>query len=391
MAQVCGECGASNRDGDRFCRTCGKPLAGSLRSTSDDALSNEQRAVGPLAAVALIGALLLCCLGIIGVALLNELMPTHPFQTLLVGAPTPKPTCTLAPTSTVTPTVTPVAAFQPASDSFEPDNTTAQANEITTDGRSQTHTLSPADDRDYVFFQTRQGMAYTVETGNLGGDCDTVLSLHDEDGTKLATDDDGGGEAWASRLVWVADEDARLAVEVTQYGQGADGEATQYDIWVLESEPVIFDEDEYEPDDTMAQANEILLDVPQTHNIHILRDHDWVFFQAEDGVSYNIETSNLGSELDTIIYLYDATGEELAQDDDGGEESLASRIIWAADSTGALYVMIRDYWGNRIESEMQYNISVAEITPVEADAYEPDDTQDEASEIEVGLHQTHNI
>jgi len=400
MAQVCSECGASNADGDRFCRNCGRPLSGPVGPVTDKALDAQRRNVGPWVATTLIGVLLLCCLGIIGIALLDELAPAHPLRTLLIGTPTPTPT--LIPTPTFTPTETltpsPTRTHTPTPeldvDSFEPDDTTGQANEIVTDGRPQTHTLSPGGDRDYVSFQTREGMGYTIETGNLGDACDTVLILYDQDGTELDRDDDGADEPLASRLTWVADEDGTLFVEATHYRDEAgaeDTDDTDYDIWVLEGEPVTLEGDEYEPDDTMTQAHEILLDTPQTHNIHVQGDHDWVFFQAEESVAYVIETSKLGSEMDTVIYLHDEEGEELAQDDDGAEESLASRITWSADYTSIVYVMIRNYSDDRAEPDSQYDISVKEGVPFEADAHEPDDTQDEAGEIEVGLYQSRNL
>jgi hypothetical protein len=397
MAQVCGECGASNADGDKFCRNCGNPLAGSVKLVTDKPSDGRGRNTGPWVALTLIGVLLLCCLSVIGIALLDELAPAHPLRAMLVGTPTATPTLSPTPTlipmeapiSTPTPTYTPTPEL--GADSFEPDDTMDQANEIGIDGRPQTHTLSPSGDRDYVYFQAGEGLEYTIETGSLGNECDTVLTLYDEDGTELASDDDGADEPLASCLTWVADQDGALFVQVTHYDEEGDEEDTDYDIWVSESEPVTFEEDEYEPDDTMTQANEILLDVPQTHNIHVQGDHDWVFFQAEEGITYVIETTNLGGEIDTIIYLYDEDGEELAQDDDGGEETLASGITWSADATGTFYVMIQDYWDDEAGPDMEYQISVTEGVPFEADDYEPDDNRDQASEIGVGRHQIHNL
>ncbi len=46
MSQVCGECGASNIDGDGFCRNCGPLLGGSvgliIHETSDCEKWNEE-------------------------------------------------------------------------------------------------------------------------------------------------------------------------------------------------------------------------------------------------------------------------------------------------------------------------------------------------------------
>ncbi len=395
MAQVCSACGATNLERDRFCRGCGQPLEVSASSVKLDTPRTEAGSARPWVAVILIGALLLCCLGIIGVALLDELMPTHPLRSLVVGTPTPAPTWTPSPTST--PTVTPIAA--PTStptvgfngDSFEPDDTIPQAKEIGTGADRQTHTLNPPGDRDYVYFWATEGMQYTIETGNLGDLCDTVLTLYDQEGTELASDDDGAEEALASRLTWVAEEESTLFVEVGHFSEVPEGEDTSYNIWITESEPVAFEEDEYEPDDTIAQAKQILLDVPQNHTIHVQGDHDWIYFQAEEEITYVIETSDLGTDIDTVIYLYNEDGEELAQNDDGGEESLASRITWSVDSTGILYVMIQSYSDDGASPNMHYSISVSEGAPFEADAYEPDDSRDQASEIEVGSSQSHNL
>lgn len=351
--------------------------------------------IGPWVAVILVVCLLLCCLGILGVALLDELVASHPLRTLVMGTPTPTSTWTPSPSATPTETPFVTATYTPTPpagvDRFEPDDSVRQATEIDTAGEPQTHTLSPAGDRDYVSFWAREGLQYTMETGNLGEQCDTVLTLYDAEGTELARDDDGADESLASRLTWVADQEGTLFVEIFNFSEAPEGANTSYDIWVTQSEPVVYGEDEYEPDDMMSQANEILPDVPQTHTIHVMGDHDWLFFDAEEGITYVIETSDLGSDMDTMIHLYDDGGEELAQNDDGGEQSLASRITWRADSAGVFYVRIHHYWDDTIGPGMHYTVSVTEGAPFEADAYEPDDSADAASMIEVGSSQNHNL
>lgn len=394
MTRVCNEYGASSVAADTSCRTSGQSLTDSVEAAASATFSSLGPNTGPMVATMLIGVLLLCCLGLSGIALLNELMPAHPLRTLLVGTPTPTATRPATPTTVAraTPSPTRHSIFPPElKDEFEPDDTRAQATEIDTDGTRQTHTLSPPGDLDHVSFQVTEGMQYTMETGNLGDDCDTVLTLYDENGTQLGEDDDGGNESLASRLIWVADEDGILFVTVAQFdGEEEEGD-TEYDVWVIEGEPVTFQEDEYEPDDTIAQASEILVDTPQTHTIHVAGDEDWVFFQADEGTTYLIETSDLLDETDTIIYLHDEDGEGLAQNDDGGEEGLASRIIWRADYSGIHYVMVRYYREDVVGPDMGYTITVSEGAPFEADGYEPDDAREQASEIQVGSHQNHNL
>jgi len=396
MARVCAECGASNTDTKAFCGACAKSLSGSsLSSTKNPIQGSEAMSARPWIATSLIAVLVLCCLCLLGITLLDELMASHPLRTLVMVVPTP--TATRPATATSTPTATSSAAPtyaptpQGGTDTYEADDTRAQASLIETDGTAQTHTLNPAGDRDYVFFQARGGTRYTIETGNLGLECDTIITLNDEDGAELRQDDDGGEETLASRLSWTAREDGRLFVEVRQFDKEVEAEGTEYDIWVSESEPLVFEADEYEPDNTLEQANQLTLDVPQTHNVHLEGDPDWLLLQVEKGSTYVLETLDLGAGIDTIIYLYDEGGDELVHNDDSGEDGVGSRIIWTADSTGVLYVMVRDYWDDTVAEDMEYTISFTESELSEADDYEPDDTQDQASEIEVGSFQTHNL
>jgi hypothetical protein len=392
MASTCPDCGAAYTAGAKSCPACGRSLAGSANSATRAKTRGAPTSSGPWIATVLIAVLVLCCLSVVGIALLDELMTQHPFRALVVGTSTP--TATVPPTSTLSPALTgipPIATPAEGTDAFERDDTLALATTIETDGIPQSHTLDPSGDRDFLSFEVEGGMQYTVETGNLGSDCDTVLVLYDADGTELASDDDGGEDELASRLRWTALEDGLLIVEVRSFDEEAERGNAEYDVWVSKSEPVPLDEDEYEPDDTLEQANEILLGTPQMHGLHHPADRDWVSFEAVEGKTYVIETSGLGGGMDTLISLYDEKGEKLAENDDGGSESRASRITWSAESSGTLYVAIEDYYGYEVTPETSYTISVVEGVPYEADMYEPDDRQDQAGAIEVGSHQTHGL
>jgi hypothetical protein len=151
--------------------------------------------------------------------------------------------------------------------------------------------------------------------------------------------------------------------------------------------------DAYEPDDSIEQAKPITTDgIPQAHNLHVEGDHDYVSFVAEEGTSYTIETLNLGSNMDTIIYLYGNEGNELVSDDDGADQSLASRILWIAPSSATYYVMIRDLAEDSAGADTTYDISVAAGAMIEGDPYEPDDTMAQARPIDTdGTHQTHTF
>lgn len=125
------------------------------------------------------------------------------------------------------------------------------------------------------------------------------------------------------------------------------------------SAPVPFTPDSYEPDDTYTQANPITTDgTPQTHNFHDAYDFDWVYFSAVSGVQYTLETSNLGSNCDTVMSLYDTDGITLLAYDDDGGVGLASRIVWTAPASGTYYIMIYNYGGGYGEGT-EYDLSVS--------------------------------
>ena len=117
--------------------------------------------------------------------------------------------------------------------------------------------------------------------------------------------------------------------------------------------------DRYEPDDTYQEATRIPTDgTRQTHNFEPAGDRDWVKFEAASGTQYTIETSNLASDSDTYIYLYDRDGTtEIDRDDDGGA-GRASEITWTCPRSGTYYVMIRHYRSSAHGPDTQYDISV---------------------------------
>ena len=104
--------------------------------------------------------------------------------------------------------------------------------------------------------------------------------------------------------------------------------------------------DAYEPDDILAQAASV--DVGGSLQIHTLShmgDVDVVSFEAVEGFDYLIETLNLDPDVNTVIYLLNEDGDELAAGDDSAEDS-SSRISWTAPQSGIYYVKIKQRGGS---------------------------------------------
>lgn len=259
-----------------------------------------------------------------------------PSSTSQPELPTPTSTSVLP---LITPSVRPAPATQEpfVADGWEPDDSQGEASLIEI-GEAQTHNLHLIGDRDWLYFQAEAGKAYVLETSGLGSEMDTVIHLYDELGNELAWDDDGADEFLASQLWWVAREDGALYAMVRGFADTKEGPGTDYEVSLRSGGR--FEMDQYERDDSPAEASRISIGDMQSHNWHVSGDEDWVSFEVQRGITVVVQTLNLGVEADTVIFLYDGQANELAFDDDGGDEAWASRLEWTAAENGILYVKV---------------------------------------------------
>ncbi|TEU11381.1 MAG: hypothetical protein E3J21_23720 [Anaerolineales bacterium] len=113
-------------------------------------------------------------------------------------------------------------------------------------------------------------------------------------------------------------------------------------------------EDIYEPDDSRAEATTVTPPGTTRHNFHDEGDTDWVRFWGYEGITYTIETRNLAESgiqrVDTKLVFYRLDGSDLVwldDDDDGGDEQWASKIVWPITTTGWYYVNVGRFTGSR--------------------------------------------
>jgi hypothetical protein len=274
-------------------------------------------------------------------AMLDSVTLSQPASTPPQPSPTAGATVVPAtPTNTVAPPV-PISG----ADAYEPDDGLLDAKQIATDGSPQSHNLHTQGDRDYLYFQASEGNVYTIDTFGLGADIDTIIYLYDDQEQELARNDDGTEEALASRIVWIAPGSGTYYVMVRDLSEDSSGPEASYGISVQES-TFVEGADPYEPDDDAGWASQIETDgTSQTHTFHTTADVDIVWFYADAGLEYTIETGNLLGGCDTVLYLYDEDGNELNYDDDAGEGGYASLIVWEAPADGIYYAVARDYGG----------------------------------------------
>jgi hypothetical protein len=116
--------------------------------------------------------------------------------------------------------------------------------------------------------------------------------------------------------------------------------------------------DNYEGDDTCGAASTIATDgTAQTHTFHDSGDEDWIKFTALANKSYVIETSNVGTDHDAVLFLHGScTAPYLGSEDNAFGQTL--RLEWNSTSAGTYYVMLKQHDPGVFGEETNYDVSV---------------------------------
>jgi hypothetical protein len=116
--------------------------------------------------------------------------------------------------------------------------------------------------------------------------------------------------------------------------------------------------DDYEPDDTCAQAQPIQVGGnAQAHAFHQYQDSDWVWFDAEAGSSYLLQTSNTGARADTILELYNQCGQP-PEDSDDNAFGPGATLAFIAPATGRYYARVLQHDGSVYGADTHYDLTV---------------------------------
>jgi hypothetical protein len=121
-------------------------------------------------------------------------------------------------------------------DFFEPDNAPAQSLNLNPTATSAGHAFCSTNDEDWFRFSGVAGNQYRIETLNLGGGNDTILTLYNSALTQLAVDDDSGSEFRASRIDYVTPSSGTYYVKATRFA-GLRNFAYTYDLRITRDQP----------------------------------------------------------------------------------------------------------------------------------------------------------
>lgn len=272
-------------------------------------------------------------------------------------------------------------------DSYEPDNTVFEATTLELNDTEQFHTLHDADDIDYFTFEATAGEWYDLDTFNLTTNFRVRMELFDSALNFIDSDTYSSDYPNAPRIVFQAETNGIHLVKM--YSKYEEKDVGAY---FIQARTV--NVDEYEPDNYWDEATSITVDgETQTHSVIPWTDTDNIKFDVVGGEYYSIFIEPLADNLSLMID-YEIEDEEVESKSnfDERKEGLdwsenENRTLKAAEN-GTIYAAVRN--GNGA-SGGEYKLWVTMANPG-LDAYEPDDTFDEANIILTnGTKQFHNF
>jgi hypothetical protein len=215
---------------------------------------------------------------------------------------------------------------------------------LTAEGAINNNTPSETYDLDLAI-----GDIVTITTEVTSGNLDTTLSLTDPTGRVIATNDDRGDGTYNSQIIYVAERAGEYVITISRYDDSTRGE---YDLTVQ------FGADAAQPaSQTSSDANDSLegegrLDdtvQSETYEIDLDRGH-----------TVTITTDATSGNLDTVLFLFDQNGNEVATNDDIERGNLNSQIVYTAVSGGTYTIEVTRYDDT---SRGDYTITVVVDSP----------------------------
>jgi len=171
----------------------------------------------------------------------------------------------------------------------------------------------------------------------------------------------GGQETDTASYSWMETGSKTVTLQASNCG------GTDDDVRTIAIGAVTPEGDNYEEDDTCDVANTIATDgTPQTHTFHDGGDEDWIEFTALANKSYIVQTSNVGTDHDAVLFLYGSCdGASLGSEDNAFGQTL--RLEWNNTTAGTYYLMLKQHDPAVYGEDTNYDVSVTvDTTPPSA-------------------------
>jgi hypothetical protein len=182
----------------------------------------------------------------------------------------------------------------------------------------------------------RASVVVTLEAGQLvslitssNENLDTVLTLSGPDGKMVAENDDQQPGILSSRIIYMPPLSGDFTVSVSGFGDATG----RFELFLMQGLDVGLSDAA-----SLLEEDVVALDLDQTHaRFEVDLAADDIFVAT---------TFALTAELDTTLVLRDLEGETLAQNDDSGDGSLNSQLVFQAEHAGRYEVEVSSYSGS---------------------------------------------
>ena len=254
-----------------------------------------------------------------------------------------------------------------SADAFEDDDVPAQAKALALGAPQPGRTSCPPGDEDWLKFSLTANKIYVLETTALGTGADTVLALFAPNGALIGENDDFGYTK-ASRLVLRPTASGAYTARVRHADAGASGPTTNYTVALregfclpdaLEGATGNNGPGDARPAQFGATASANFCADPLNPNFG---DQDWITFNSVINGKYQVKTSGLGPNSDTVLELYTASGTLLAASDDS-EPGRSTLLNYTAPAAGPLYARVTQFNSNINGSQTDYQVQVSANEP----------------------------
>lgn len=266
-------------------------------------------------------------------------------------------------------------------DDYEPNNAAFDAYPLELDSRLENLTLEPSGDSDWFSIEIFRETLLSVGTE---GALDTMIDFFGPDSLAdpLYTNDDG--EFDNNALLTAAVSDPGLYY-IRVYGYDA-SERGSYSLFIRTE---VWEPESGEPNNTRSQAELLdLAELPATRSLLPRGDEDWYrldvsSLEKEEDLVFGIFTA---STMDTYMELY--RGDELLQSDDDGGLDGNAQVTFTPEQGGEDYfLLVRGYDS---DAAGNYELGIRTIN-IQLDAYEPNNTREEATNLEMNQIQEHTL
>ncbi len=272
---------------------------------------------------------------------------------------------------------------EPASDAYEPDNSSSAAKPIA-NGQTQNRTLASGD-ADWAKFTVGPGGASNVRltAGSAASDTYADLWLYDGNLQVLASD----FSAWGT-LATITVASLPAGTYYVRF------EGSVFDAYTLNASWMAAapTPDAYEFDGHATTAKAISNGQTQNHTMHVAGDVDWVKFTVGAAGAANVRVETSGASGDTHMWLFgpNSSSTLVAYDNDSGTGNF-SLIAKATLAPGTYYLGLREYGDNATIAA--YSVKASWTTPSApaGDAYEFDGHATMAKAIANGQTQNHSM